>query len=111
VLLLKNDGPTPRALLPSPLYQEQQGKNVRFEKLTRCTQEVPDGLLSLLFERLLMVPDLASDNAIFATPVLDWHRCASAAATTSAASRPYTVAPILACEILRVLDLLAAVKE
>lgn len=67
--LLLNDGPSPRALVPSPLYQAmQQGKIVRFEEITRCPPEVQDGLLSILSERLLMVPELASDNAVFAVP-------------------------------------------
>ncbi len=67
--LLLNDGPSPRALVPSPLYRAmQEGKIVRFEEITRCPPEVQDGLLSILSERLLMVPELASDNAVFAAP-------------------------------------------
>jgi MoxR-like ATPase len=41
---------------------------VRFEEITRCPPEVQDGLLSILSERLLMVPELADDNAVFAAP-------------------------------------------
>lgn len=67
--LLLNEGPTPRALVPSPLYRAmQEGKVVRFEEITRCPAEVQDGLLSILSERLLMVPELAGDNAVFASP-------------------------------------------
>jgi MoxR-like ATPase len=67
--LLLNDGPSPRALVPSPLYRAmQEGRIVRFEEITRCPAEVQDGLLSILSERLLMVPELPGDNAVFAVP-------------------------------------------
>jgi MoxR-like ATPase len=58
-----------RALVPSPLYRAmREGRIVRFEEITRCPPEVQDGLLSILSERLLMVPELADDNAVFAAP-------------------------------------------
>jgi len=67
--LLLNEGPSPRALVPSPLYRAMhEGRIVRFEEITRCPPEVQDGLLSILSERLLMVPELAQDNAVFAAP-------------------------------------------
>jgi MoxR-like ATPase len=67
--MLLNDGPSPRALVPSPLYQAmRQGRIARFEEITRCPPEVQDGLLSILSERLLMVPELETDNAVFAAP-------------------------------------------
>ena len=67
--LLLNEGPTQRALVASPLYRAmQEGKIVRFEEITRCPPEVQDGLLSILSERLLMVPELPGDNAVFAAP-------------------------------------------
>ncbi len=67
--LLLNDGPSPRALVASPLYRAmQEGRIVRFEEITRCPAEVQDGLLSILSERLLMVPELPGDNAVFAAP-------------------------------------------
>lgn len=67
--LLLNDGPSTRALVPSPLYRAmQEGRLVRFEEITRCPAEVQDGLLSILSERLLMVPELPGDNAVFAAP-------------------------------------------
>ena len=67
--LLLNEGPSPRALVPSPLYRAlEEGRIVRFEEITRCPPEVQDGLLSILSERLLMVPELAQDNAVFAAP-------------------------------------------
>lgn len=67
--LLLNDGPSHRALVASPLLRAmREGRIVRFEEITRCPPEVQDGLLSILSERLLMVPELADDNAVFAAP-------------------------------------------
>ena len=67
--LLLNDGPSPRALVPSPLYRAmQEGRLVRFEEITRCPPEVQDSLLSVLSERLLMVPELPAEGAVFARP-------------------------------------------
>jgi MoxR-like ATPase len=67
--LLLNEGPSPRALVPSPLYRAMQdGRLVRFEEITRCPPEVQDGLLSILSERMLMVPELPDANAVFAAP-------------------------------------------
>ena len=67
--LLLNEGPSRRALVPSPLYRAmEQGSIVRFEEITRCPAEVQDGLLSILSERLLMVPELPDDSAVFAAP-------------------------------------------
>lgn len=45
--LLLAEGPTPRALVPSPLHQGMQaGKLVRFEEITRCPPEIQDVLVS-----------------------------------------------------------------
>lgn len=67
--LLLNEGPSPRALVASPLYRAlREGRIVRFEEITRCPPEVQDALLSVLSERLLMVPELPDDSAVFAAP-------------------------------------------
>jgi MoxR-like ATPase len=67
--LLLNEGPTQKALVPSALYRAMnEGRIARFEEITRCPPEVQDGLLSILSERMLMVPELAEDNAVFARP-------------------------------------------
>jgi MoxR-like ATPase len=68
--LLLNEGPSPRALVPSPLYRAMaEGRIVRFEEITRCPPEVQDSLLSILSERLLMVPELAGEaGTVFAAP-------------------------------------------
>ena len=67
--LLLNEGPSRRALVPSPLYRAMaEGKIARFEEITRCRPEVQDALLSILSERLLMVPELADEGLVFAAP-------------------------------------------
>ena len=42
-----------------------EGRIARFEEITRCPPEVQDSLLS---ERLLMVPELPDEGALFACP-------------------------------------------
>ena len=57
--LLIADGPTRRALVPSPVYQAmEQGSIVRLEEITRCPPEIQDTLVSVLSEKQLMVPEL-----------------------------------------------------
>lgn len=63
--LLLAEGPTPRALVPSPLYQAMRdGAIVRFEEVTRCPLEVQDSLLAALSDRVLAVPELDGPNAM-----------------------------------------------
>lgn len=66
--LLINEGPSPKALVPAPVYQGmQQGKIVRFEEITRAPQEVQDCLLSMLSDRVMMLPELNEpDNLLYA---------------------------------------------
>ncbi|MFO0728843.1 MAG: AAA family ATPase [Myxococcota bacterium] len=62
--LLLAEGPSPRALVPSPVYTGmRQGLLVRFEEITRCPLEVQDSLLSVLSDRVLSVPELLGDDA------------------------------------------------
>ena len=57
--LLIAEGPSRRALVPSPVYQAmEQGAVVRFEEITRCPPEIQDTLVSVLSEKQLMVPEL-----------------------------------------------------
>ena len=57
--LLIAEGPTRRALVPSPVYQAMEhGAVVRFEEITRCPPEIQDTLVSVLSEKQLMVPEL-----------------------------------------------------
>ncbi|MFO1253428.1 MAG: AAA family ATPase [Inhella sp.] len=65
--LLLNEGPSERALVPSPLLRAmREGRIARFEEITRCPPEVQDALLSLLSERQMALPELG--QAVFAAP-------------------------------------------
>ena len=66
--LLINEGPSPRALVPAPLYQGmEQGLLVRFEEITRAPLEVQDSLLGMLSDRVLAVPELTGvEGMLFA---------------------------------------------
>ncbi len=62
--LLLAEGPSQRALVPSPVYQAMEaGRIVRFEEVTRCPPEIQDVLISLMSEKQLMVPELSRDGA------------------------------------------------
>ena len=59
------EGPTPRALVPAPIYRGMaDGRLVRFEEITRCPLEVQDLLLSMLSDRVLAVPELAGEHGM-----------------------------------------------
>ncbi len=63
--LLLAEGPTPRALVPAPLYTGMRsGRIVRFEEITRAPHEVQDTLLSALSEKLITVPELTGDDGV-----------------------------------------------
>lgn len=66
--LLLAEGPSEKALVPAPLYLGMAaGKLVRFEEITRCPAEVQDGLLSVLSDRVLVVPELdGAERTVFA---------------------------------------------
>ena len=57
--LLLAEGPSLRALVASPLYVAMRdGLIVRFEEITRCPPEIQDTLVSVLSEKLMIVPEL-----------------------------------------------------
>ncbi len=63
--LLLAEGPSTRALVPSPLYQAmKEGAVVRFEEVTRCPLEVQDSLLAALSDRVLAVPELDGEASM-----------------------------------------------
>jgi MoxR-like ATPase len=63
--LLINEGPSPRALVPAPLYRGmQEGRVVRFEEITRAPLEVQDCLLGMLSDRVMAVPELEGENGM-----------------------------------------------
>ncbi len=67
--LLIAEGPSERALVPSPVYQAMaRGAVVRFEEITRCPPEIQDTLVSILSEKQLMIPELGDERRISARP-------------------------------------------
>ncbi len=63
--LLLAEGPSLRALVPSPLYTGMKGGVlVRFEEITRCQPEIQDTLVSLLSEKTLHIPELKGDDSV-----------------------------------------------
>jgi MoxR-like ATPase len=57
--LLLAKGPSPDALVPSPVYRAmQEGRIARFEEVTRTTSEIQDTLISVLSEKQIAVPEL-----------------------------------------------------
>ncbi|UYZ60011.1 ATP-binding protein [Hymenobacter latericus] len=56
------EGPSPAALVPSPLLKGmQEGALVRVEELTRIPSDVQDTLITVLSEKVLPVPELATE--------------------------------------------------
>ena len=57
--LLVAKGPSPEALVPSPVYRAmQEGKLARFEEVTRVSSEIQDALISVLSEKTIAIPEL-----------------------------------------------------
>jgi MoxR-like ATPase len=66
--LLLAEGPSKRAMVPSPLYQGMlAGKLVRFEEITRCPPEIQDVMISLMSEKQIMVPELGDQARVHAS--------------------------------------------
>ncbi len=62
-------GQSKESLIPSPILTAmQEGVIGRFEELTRCTSDVQDALISILSEKYVSIPELHSDNIVFAKP-------------------------------------------
>ena len=68
--MLLAEGPSLRALVASPLYVAMRdGLLVRFEEITRCPPEIQDTLVSILSEKVMIVPELGgSDRVLHARP-------------------------------------------
>jgi MoxR-like ATPase len=57
--MLLAEGPSPRALVPSPIYRSMvAGKLVRFEEISRVPSEIQDSLITILSEKMMAVPEL-----------------------------------------------------
>ncbi len=62
--MLLAKGPVLDALVSSPLYSAMKdGKLCRFEELTRCPLEIQDSLVSVLSDKVLLVPELKGDDS------------------------------------------------
>lgn len=60
--LLLAEGPSMRALVPSPIMLAMQtGRIARIEELTRMPSEVQDALIAVLSEKTLPIPELNSE--------------------------------------------------
>jgi len=66
--LLLSKGPCLDALVPAPFYKcMKQGMIVRFEEITRCSQEIQDVIISILSDKVMTIPELPPpDDIIFA---------------------------------------------
>ncbi|MDX2544015.1 ATP-binding protein [Streptomyces sp. WI04-05B] len=61
--LLLAQGPTPEALVSSPVLTAMRtGRVARVEEITRCLPEVQDALVSILSDRRVSVPELAGTD-------------------------------------------------
>ncbi|WP_329109901.1 AAA family ATPase [Micromonospora sp. NBC_01699] len=59
---LLSEGPSPAALVPSPVLRAMEtGAIARVEELTRVPSDVQDTLITILSEKTLPVPELASE--------------------------------------------------
>src|SRR5882672_7398184 len=55
-------GPSNESLIKSPIFRAmQEGSIARFEEITRCASEVQDALISLLSEKRISIPELATE--------------------------------------------------
>ncbi len=55
-------GPSNESLIKSPIFRAMEsGSIARFEEITRCAAEVQDALISILSEKRLSIPELATE--------------------------------------------------
>jgi MoxR-like ATPase len=57
--LLLAEGPSPKALVASPVLRAmREGRVARFEEVTRTSSEIQDSLISILSEKQISIPEL-----------------------------------------------------
>lgn len=62
-------GQSRESMIPSPIMTAmERGVIGRFEELTRSTSDVQDALISILSEKYVSIPELSTDNTVFAQP-------------------------------------------
>jgi len=65
--MLLAEGPSLNALVPSPVYVGMKdGLITRFEEVTRCPREIQDTLISILSDKVLIVPELGEEGVLLA---------------------------------------------
>lgn len=65
--MLLAEGPSRKSLIPSPLMKGMEsGLLARVEEITRCPSEIQDSLISIMSDKVLNIPELGEDGAIFA---------------------------------------------
>ncbi|MDI9245881.1 AAA family ATPase [Marinobacter sp. CHS3-4] len=63
--ILSAKGPCLSALVPSPLLRGMmEGRLVRFEEIARCPQSLQDALLSVLSDRVVVIPELSGEDGV-----------------------------------------------
>ncbi|MEU0134995.1 AAA family ATPase [Streptomyces sp. NPDC006296] len=69
VSMVISKGQSRESMIPSPIMTAMEtGAIGRFEELTRSTSDVQDALISILSEKYISVPEMDSDNIVFAKP-------------------------------------------
>ena len=69
VALVIAKGQSRESLIASPMMTAMlRGEMGRFEELTRCTSDVQDALISILSEKYISIPELNTENVVFAKP-------------------------------------------
>jgi MoxR-like ATPase len=65
--LLIAEGPNKQSLIESPLLKAmKEGSLVRIEEITRIPQEVQDMLISIMSDKVMMIPEFSENNYCFA---------------------------------------------
>ena len=63
--LLRTEGPSRKALVPTPLLRGMmEGQLVRFEEIARCPQALQDAMLSVLSDRVVVIPELPGEDSV-----------------------------------------------
>ena len=63
--LLRTEGPSRKALVPTPLLRGMmEGQLVRFEEIARCPQALQDAMLSVLSDRVVVIPELPGKDGV-----------------------------------------------
>lgn len=63
--LLRTEGPSRKALVPTPLLRGMmEGQLVRFEEIARCPQALQDAMLSVLSDRVVVIPELPGEDGV-----------------------------------------------